>query len=89
MFSRAQVPSYPTTIVEIMSDPKFEQGVHDARAGRGYPGNYEAWDDNGMWDYERGRAWAKLVPRTVRLKHNGKITAAAVAWFRRFDADII
>jgi hypothetical protein len=73
-----------------MSDPAFELGVADARAGRPYRPDYDLWPDiDDQWNYERGRVWAALTPRNVRLKRNGKVTEAAEDWFVRHFADII
>jgi hypothetical protein len=71
-----QVPSFPTTIDAIMRTREFEMGTVDGRAGRGYPAVYDGWDDDRQWNYERGRQWAALAPRSVVLKHSGKVTAA-------------
>jgi hypothetical protein len=83
-----QVPTRPTTILEIMASPEFALGVADARAGRPYRGAYQTWDTNRQWDYERGRAWSRVVPASVVLKRNGKITSEAVEWFQRRSKDI-
>jgi hypothetical protein len=80
----------PATIRQIMSDPKFELGVRDARAGQKRHPNYESWTMvNDQWAYERGRSWALLVPRNVELKQDGKVTNEAVAWFRRIEEYIL
>jgi hypothetical protein len=85
-----QIPTVPVTIMEIMSCPKFERGVDDVRASRGYPRDYDQWEDtNDRWDYERGRQWARLVPRHVKLKVNGKITTMAMQLYREHDDDIL
>jgi hypothetical protein len=39
-----------------------------------------------QWHYERGRQWATVVSRHVKLKINGKLTAEAVRLFRRHSA---
>lgn len=78
----AQVPTRSVSVVEIMSAPKFAKGVADVRAGRGYPPDYDAWEDtNERWEYERGRMWATLAPRTVVLKVKGQITERAIRWY--------
>ncbi len=85
-----QVPTVPISIQEIMSAPLFERGVNDARAGRGYPGDYDLWaHTNDRWAYERGRQWALLVPRHVPLRRNGRISNQAIALFCEHDADIL
>jgi hypothetical protein len=83
-----QIPTVPITIDQIMAAPEFAIGVADARAGRAYHSNYEAWHGNRQWNYERGRQWARLVPRTVVLKRTGEITREAAAWAGRVFKDI-
>jgi hypothetical protein len=75
----AQIPTRPVTVLEIMSAPEFALGVADARAGRPYRPSYDAWSNTNMkWNYERGRQWGRLAPRTVVLKRGGKVTAEAL-----------
>jgi hypothetical protein len=78
----AQVPTRPVTIREIMEDPTFTLGVADVRAGRGYPADYEHWGIDHQWNYERGRSWARVAPRHVPLKVNGRVTPSALRWYR-------
>jgi hypothetical protein len=54
-----------------MLHPEFEAGVSDVR--KGVPPRF----DLDSWEYERGRQWACLAPRSLPLKRNGRITAAA------------
>lgn len=82
-------PTVPTTIAKIMADPKFGLGVADTRAGRARSPSYERWSVNEQWNYERGRAWATLAPHDVALQQAGKVTAEAIAWFRRVDQYIL
>lgn len=82
-----QIPTATVSIETIMQSPLFEAGVRDARAGRGFPLNYDELDDP-LWAYERGRQWAGLVPRSVPVKVNGKVTREAIAWFRRVGSAI-
>jgi hypothetical protein len=84
-----QVPTRPVTILAIMSTPHFALGVADARAGRPYRDRYQTWPTNPQWNYERGRQWARLVPTSVVLKRNGKVTAEAIARFVRVDRFIL
>jgi hypothetical protein len=78
-----QIPTRSTTIEAIMSSPKFQLGVEDARAGRGYPAGYDGWKHtNDRWTYERGRQWAQLAPRSVALKVNGKISEQSLRRLR-------
>ena len=84
-----QIPTRPASVLGIMSQPTFALGAADARAGRGTHRDYDLWDTNGQWNYERGRAWATLTPRHVQLRRAGKITSEALAWFKSFGGDII
>jgi hypothetical protein len=68
-------------IEAIMASPYFALGAADLRAGRGYRDAYSTWHTNDCWDYERGRAWAVSAPRSVKLRHNGKLNPAAIMWF--------
>jgi len=77
----SQVPIVPTTAEEIMASPYFALGAADQRAGRGFRSTYATWEGNDQWNYERGRAWAVLAPRSVTLKRDGKLTAEARRWF--------
>jgi hypothetical protein len=43
-------PTAPTTIAEIMADPKFELGVADVRAGRERSPSYENWPGDAQWN---------------------------------------
>jgi hypothetical protein len=56
-------------------------GVIDGRAGRDHRSAYATWGSNEQWNYERGRQWAVLAPRSVALKRSGKLTAEAKHWF--------
>jgi 5S rRNA maturation endonuclease (ribonuclease M5) len=78
-----QISTEFTTIEEIMSRPTFALGVADARAGRLYHPDYDLWDTDGQWDYERGRQWAALAPQDIPLKRGGKITAEAIGFFQQ------
>ena len=76
-----QIPTRTVTIVEIMSGPSFALGVADARAGRGYHRDYDLWDTNTQWTYERGRQWAAQAPYELPLKRDGVVTRQAQAWY--------
>jgi hypothetical protein len=75
-----QVPIIPTTIEEIMSTREFALGVIDGRAGRGYRSEYATMGGNEQWNYERGRQWAAVTPRSVVFKRNGELTPEAIRW---------
>ena len=81
--SGKQVPTRPVSIQEIMGQPQFMLGVADVRAGRPYHKDYDVWNTNGQWGYERGRMWAALAPADVPLRLNGRINPDAARYWRR------
>jgi hypothetical protein len=81
-----QIPTVATTIEKIMSSHTFALGVADARAGRSMHRDYDGWHTNAQWNYERGRSWARLAPRHIKLKCGGKVTREAT---RYFSGDVI
>lgn len=84
-----QEETIPVSVAWIMRRPTFALGVADARAGRRYHRDYDLWDTNDQWSYERGRAWALLTPRNVALTRSGRLTTEALAWFNRHGHTII
>jgi hypothetical protein len=72
----------PTSRWRIMRDEHFALGVDDARAGRPYPLEYEDWEMNSQWNYERGRAFGIIAPRDLILKKHGRLTRRALRWAR-------
>ena len=52
-----QIPIKPVSARWIMSQPSCELGVADVRAERGIHRDYDLWDTNAQWNYERGRAF--------------------------------
>jgi hypothetical protein len=77
-----QIPTHVTTIEEIMSSHTFALSVADVRAGRPVHRDYDKWHTNDQWNYERGQCWARLTPRHILLKRNGKITREAIRYER-------
>jgi hypothetical protein len=81
-----QVGTVGATIEDVMRDPVFALGVADARAGLPFRNAY----DHAQWHYERGRAWALLAPRHVRVRRaDGKLSADAIRWFRHMEEFIL
>jgi hypothetical protein len=82
---KEQVRTITVSALKIMSTREFALGVEDGRddegRGCGYPAEYDDWDVNGQWNYERGRQWALQAPSTVALTRNGRVTAEALRWF--------
>ena len=79
---RDQVPTRAVSIGWIMTRPTFALGAADARAGRPYRADYDLWDTDGQWNYERGRCWARLAPRNLPLRRNGTLNPAAIDYYR-------
>jgi hypothetical protein len=73
-----QIPT-TTTIEAVMRSAAFKRGVADKRANRPLP--EQPPDDD--WDYERGRLWASIAPRTMPVTLNGRLHKPAVALFRK------
>jgi hypothetical protein len=86
---RDQVTTTAVAIPAIMERVTFALGVADARAGRGSHPDFDLWKTNDQWSYERGRAWAVLTPRHIKLKRNGRIRVEAITWFARHADDIL
>jgi hypothetical protein len=78
-----QVDTVPVSHAWIMRRPEFALGVNDARVGRPLRSDYDNWDTNRQWNYERGRAFATLAPRHMLLRIDGKLNPAALALFIR------
>jgi len=74
-----QVETSRCTVEEIMSSPMFARGVEDRRAGRPYS-DVSAIDDP-TWSYERGRQWASIAPRSLRLRLKGRLNPEAIEFF--------
>ena len=93
--------AYPVTTATIMQTADFARGVSDKRNGR--PPAYDTYNFyngeadkvaeakiNGLWNYERGRQWACLAPRTMPLRIDGKLNPKAVALCKiAFDRDYV
>jgi hypothetical protein len=82
--SREQEPTKPVSVETIMRTQCFALGVADMRAGKAPRREYERWCPDDQWDYERGRQWAALAPRSVPLRRKGgKLNPVAVKLFSR------
>jgi hypothetical protein len=85
-----QINTVPVTIERIMRDPAFALGAADVRAGLPFRQQYDRWGTNTQWNYERGRAWALLAPRHIKLRgRDGKPTLGAIEWYRRSVVEIL
>jgi hypothetical protein len=87
---RNQVPEIPSSIREMMSDPAFELGVADVRAGRSRRPDYDflARDQRSMEIRARphvGLAHTTKRPTETRRQDNNE----AISWYARHDIEII
>jgi hypothetical protein len=87
--SREQIATCPASDAEIMCSPTFALGVNDARAGRSLHHDFDVWDTNAQWNYERGRHWAKLAPRHMPLRISGTLSTEALMFFRQCGETIL
>jgi hypothetical protein len=85
-----QIKTYPTTTEEIMESDEFALGVIHVRTGKAldwkigsrYGGEAGKASHAGRaWDYERGRMFGRLAPRTMPLRINGRLNPDAVDFF--------
>jgi hypothetical protein len=92
-----QVQTTLVRVEDVMRSEAFRQGVADARAGRPprYDGAFELMplDETSLpslirwqWNYERGRTYAVLAPRTLRVvsPRSRELNPEAVRFYRRF-----
>ena len=79
----AQTPTILVSDRRIMAQPTFRLGVNDVRAGRPMHPDYDLWDTNGQWNYERGRCFAKLASHRLPLRINGQLNPEALRFFRQ------
>jgi hypothetical protein len=79
---RGQVPTTETSEESIMRKPSFMRGVKEYRAGK-LP-NFDTYITiDCAWDYERGRQWAAIAPRDLKVFTTpGKLNPKALILFK-------
>ena len=77
-----QVATVPVTVEQVMRDPAFALGAADVRAGLPFRRQYDRWDTNAQWNYERGPCLGAGGRDTSIRGRDGKLSSAAVCWFR-------
>jgi hypothetical protein len=98
--SLTQIPTFVTTIESIMRTAAFARGVDDLRKGRPAALDSHNFDQgegedvvrakvNAAWNYERGRHWACMAPRSMPLRIDGKLNPRALALGERMADDFI
>lgn len=58
----AQAPTRLTSIKTIVKRPHFRIGFNDRKWKSNFHVEYETWDKQQQWTYERGRLVAALFP---------------------------
>jgi hypothetical protein len=80
-----QVETRRVSIESIMRTAAFRHGVNDVRKGR--TPRFDKWG-NDDWEYEQGRQFAVLAPRSLEVVLEGQLNPEAVEFFRRHNEDI-
>jgi hypothetical protein len=68
--------AHPVSPTWVMRSPAFGRGVADVRAGRA-----PRFDLEDNWEYERGRQWAIVAPRTMPVTIGTRVNPAAISVF--------
>lgn len=81
----SQVATRKTTALAIMRSRAFQRGVSDVRTGK-----VPRFDEVGLdqWNYERGRLWATLAPRSMPLMLAGRLNPKAADLFFANDDEL-
>jgi hypothetical protein len=66
-----QADTIDVSAASIIRDPLFRHGVEEYRAGK-RPDFDKFTIDTGAWEYERGRLWAALAPRNLKVSTRGQ-----------------
>jgi hypothetical protein len=86
-----QIPTRLISIQKIMGSEAFGRGFDDARAGRPFDDFYGSHSGktkeriNRAWNYERGRQFAILAPRSMKLRIKGELNARAIQLYGSED----
>jgi len=84
-----QVPTEPITIESIMYSLAFRQGVVDARAGR--PPRFDGFSEGDAWQYERGRIFGVIAPRSLNviMPNARRLNPIAIDFYRLHSGRIM
>lgn len=80
----AQATTRTVKIKSILGSHCFTRGTKDYLAGKGFDKDYDQWDGNDQWCYERGRLFAAATGGSVPVKGgqgNKRVTYQAVNTF--------
>jgi hypothetical protein len=87
-----QTPFVRVPIEKTMRDSAFERGVKSYREG--WPPDYDKpfgklipTSDNDIANFERGRQWASIAPKSTKIFVKGKLNPRALAIFRKAVED--
>jgi hypothetical protein len=73
-----QVKTVNCTYRTILRTKYFKFGVEDIASGRGWHPDYEKWDTNAQWGYERGRQFALFTKGKVSVKNGRAVNIDAI-----------
>lgn len=73
-----QVKTVNCTYRTILRTKYFKLGVEDATKGRGWNRDYERWDTNAQWGYERGRLFGLFTKGKVPVKNGRAVNVDAI-----------
>jgi hypothetical protein len=62
-----------------MASAAFAHGVADVRADR--RADFDVRNGSDAWEYERGRQWAVIAPKTMPIKVGRRINPKAISVF--------
>jgi hypothetical protein len=81
-----QVETEDVSVEWIMRQPAFTCGVIAKRAN--HPPRFDSYGEamDAAWNYERGRLWATIAPRSMPVWTKGKLNPKAVALFNAMRA---
>jgi hypothetical protein len=87
-----QMESAAISIENVLRDSAFERGVKSYREGWGadydHPfGKLIPTSDNDIANYERGRQWAAIAPKSTKIYVKGKLNPRALEILRKAVED--
>lgn len=78
---KTQVKTVNTTYKSIMRTKYFKLGVEDIKNKNGWHKDYDSWNINAQWGYERGRAYAIHTKGAIPVKNGRAVTREAIYAF--------
>lgn len=76
-----QVKTVNCTYRSILRTKYFKLGVEDATKGRGWNNDYDYWDINDQWGYERGRLFGLFTKGKIPVKNGRAVNFDAIKYY--------